>query len=247
MYPAVGLPRDRVAWDDGRPSHFRGRVTGDSDRIDSTDDLLRLAARSLTGHRRRAFQAEVTRTPCGGSPRVAERRFGWGRGTVESGLHELASGIRCVERFADRGQVPTEVARPQLAADIRDLVEPRTQAHPELKSDRVYSNPSAREMCALRRTAKGYATDAVPSERTMRDILNRMGYRLKRIRKAKPLRKTASTDALFANVAAVKAAARDDPETLEISMDTKAKVSEGEYSRGGKNADGVGRDDGQGA
>jgi len=73
-----------------------------------------------------------------------------------------------------------------------------------------------------------------------------MGYRLERIRKAKPLRKTASTDDLFANVAAVKAASRDDPETLEISMDTKAKVSEGEYSRGGKNADGVGRDIGQG-
>jgi hypothetical protein len=47
--------------------------------------------------------------------------------------------------------------------------------------------------------------------------------------------------------AAVMAASQDDPETLEISMDTKAKVSEGEYSRGGKNADGVGRDDGQGS
>jgi len=42
------------------------------------------------------------------------------------------------------------------------------------------------------------------------------------------------------------AAVKGDPETLEISMDTKAAVSEGEYSRGGKNADGVGRDDGQG-
>ena len=108
----------------------------DADRTDSTDDLLRLAARFLTGHSRRAFQAQVTRVLCGGSPRAAERRFGWGRGTVASGLHELASGIRCVERFADRGQVPTEVARPQLAADIRDLVEPRTQAHPGLIGSR---------------------------------------------------------------------------------------------------------------
>jgi len=180
----------------------------DADRTDSTDDLLRLAARTLTGLRRRAFQAQVTRTLCGGSPRVAERRFGWGRGTVDAGLHERDTGIRRVERFADRGKVPIEVARPQLAADIRDLVEPRTQARPELKSDRVYSNPSAREVCELLRTAKGYAADAVSGERTMRDILNRMGYRLERIRKAKPLRKTASTDDLFANVAAVKAASR---------------------------------------
>lgn len=217
----------------------------DADRTDPTDDLLRLAARTLTGHRRRAFQAEVARRLCDGSPRVAERRFGWGRGTVTTGLRERASGIRCVERFADRGKVPTEVARPQLAADIRDLVEPRTQADPELRSERVYLNLSAGEVCELLRTAKGYAD--VPSERTMRDILNRMGYRLTRIRKAKPLRKTASTDAVFANVAAVKAEVADDPETLEISMDTKAKVSEGEYARGGKNADGVGRGVGQGS
>jgi len=31
------------------------------------------------------------------------------------------------------------------------------------------------------------------------------------------------------------------PETLEISMDTKAKVNEGEYSSGEKNPDRLGR------
>jgi hypothetical protein len=31
---------------------------------------------------------------------------------------------------------------------------------------------------------------------------------------------------------------RDQPETLEISMDTKAKVALGDYVRGGKNPDG---------
>jgi hypothetical protein len=58
----------------------------------------------------------------------------------------------------------------------------------------------------------------------------------KRIRKGKPLKKTKDTDAIFDNVQAVKAEAKG-PETLEISVDTKAKVSEGEYARGGKNPD----------
>jgi hypothetical protein len=80
----------------------------------------------------------------------------------------------------------------------------------------------------------------------MRDILNRMGYRLKRIQKGKPLKKTAETDAIFANVAAIKVLAKTEPHTLEISVDTKAKVSEGEYARGGKNPDGTGRVGGQG-
>src|SRR5512132_3626651 len=73
----------------------------------------------------------------------------------------------------------------------------------------------------------------VPAERTMRDILNRMNYRLKRIQKGKPLKKTKQTDAIFANIKAVRDQVRDDPETLEIAMDTKAKVALGEYVRGG--------------
>ena len=71
----------------------------------------------------------------------------------------------------------------------------------------------------------------------VRDILNRMNYRLKRIQKGKPLKKTEQTDAIFANVKQVRDQARKEPETLEISMDAKAKVALGEYVRGGKNAD----------
>ena len=84
---------------------------------------------------------------------------------------------------------------------------------------------------------KGYPIEALPSERTLRDILNRMNYRLKRIQKGKPLRKTKETDAIFANVKQVQKQVRDDPETLEISVDTKAKVALGDYARGGKNPD----------
>jgi hypothetical protein len=84
---------------------------------------------------------------------------------------------------------------------------------------------------------KGYSAGGVPAERTMRDILNRMNDRLKRIQKGKPLKKTKQTDAIFANIKAVRDQVRDDPETLEIAMDTKAKVALGEYVRGGKNPD----------
>lgn len=213
---------------------------------DPIDDLLRLAAGSLTGHRRRRFQAEVTRVLCGGHARRAERRFGWGRSNVDTGLHELASGIRCVENFGTRGQRRSEDVNPQLAADIRAIAEPHTQADPELKSERRYTNLSAREVRERLQTEKGYAVADLPSERTMRDILNRLGYRLKRIQKGKPLKKPAQTDAIFANVKAVRAESQDDPTVLEISMDTKAKVSEGEYARGGKNADDLGRGGGEG-
>jgi hypothetical protein len=200
------------------------------------DELLCSAARRLKGHQRRAFMAEVANRLCDGSPRIAERRFGWGRRTVATGLHELTTGIRCLEDFAAKARKRSEDLDPTLAADIRALVEPHTQTDPELKTARRYTNLSAAE---LRQAllAKGHADDALPAVRTLRDILNRMNYRLKRIRKGRPLKKTPHTDAIFANVRAVREAVKDDPQALEISIDTKAKVAVGDYSRGGKNPD----------
>jgi Rhodopirellula transposase DDE domain len=216
------------------------------DTVNCSDALLRLAARRLTGRQRRLFMAEVTLQLCGGSARRAERRFRWGRETVTKGLGELTSGIHCLDNFPSRGRRRLEDKNPQLAQDVRELAEPHTHADPELKSDRRYANLSAEEMLTLLQTHKGYAREALPSVRTMRDILNRLGYRLKRIQKAKPLKKTKQTDAIFANVQAVREEVQGDSESLEISMDTKAKVAEGDYSRGGKNPDRCGRKSGPG-
>ena len=210
------------------------------------DSLIRSAAQRLKGHQRRLFQAEVANALCGGSPRAAERRFGWGRDCVAMGLHEAGSGIRGVENFAAKGATPCEVNNPQLAADIRAVVEPHTQADPELKTPRRYTNLSAKEVLEALKRQKGYSADQLPKERTLRDILNRLGYRIKRIQKAKPLKKTADTDAIFANVRAARQEYGNDPEALEISIDTKAKVNEGDYSRGGKMQDGFPRRDPQG-
>jgi hypothetical protein len=210
------------------------------DSVDCYELLLRQGADRLKGHERRLFMAEVALKLCDGNARKAERRFGWGRETVAKGLHELQQGVRCLENFAARGRPRWEEKNPQLAQDIRDLVEPHTQADPELKSARRYSSLSAAEVLEELQTKKGHASENLPSERTMRDILNRMNYRLKRIQKGKPLKKTPQTNPIFANVKAVKEEIKG-PETLEISVDTKAKVNEGDYARGGKNPDRRGR------
>jgi hypothetical protein len=209
------------------------------------EDLIRSAARRLTGYQRRSFLAEVTAALCDGSPRQAERRFGWGRDTVGKGLQEQQHGIRCLENFAARGKQRWEAKHPQLAQDIRAIVEPHTQADPELKSPRRYTNLSSKEVRQALQN-QGYADQELPKERTLRNILNRMNYRLKRVVKAKPLKKTKDTDAIFANVAAVRQQAKDDAATLEISVDTKAKVNEGDYARGGKKPHGCPGPDAQG-
>src|SRR3954468_8368173 len=132
--------------------------------------------------------AEVATRLCDGSARKAERRFGWGRNTVDTGLHEANRRIRCVEDFLAKARKRSEDKDPKLAADIRAVVEPHTQTDPELKTTRRYTNLSAAEVRQAL-LEKGYAEDALPAVRTLRDILNRMNYRLKRIQKGKPLKK----------------------------------------------------------
>ena len=203
---------------------------------DVPDSLIVSAAKRLFGSERRSYMAEVTLEICQGSPRIAEQRFGWGRQAVQKGIYESKHGIALETEPSNRGRRCSEIDNPQLAIDIGLIVEPFTQTDPELKTSRQYTNLSASEV----RQAlidRGYAPERLPAERTIRDILNRMNYRLKRIQKGKPLKKTPDTDAIFDNVHAVHAEAKDDQETLEISVDTKTKVKLGEYSMGGKKPD----------
>ena len=204
---------------------------------DIRDALLVLAAKRLRGFERRKFLGQCCKDICDQSPRKTEERFGWGRQTVAKGLRELernepelsgAEGSR-------RGRLPAEQKNPQLAIDIQLIVEPHTHSDPELKTSRQYTNLSAAEVREAL-IEKGYDKSQLPAERTIRDILNRMNYRLKRIQKGKPLKKTKDTDTIFKNVHAARDQYRDDPQSLEISVDTKAKVSLGEYALGGKSA-----------
>jgi hypothetical protein len=182
------------------------------------ESLLVRGAKRLTGHQRRLFIAEVTQTMCGGSPRQAERRFGWGRETVAKGLQELKHGVRCLENFSARARPRFEDKNPQLANDIRAIVEPHIQADPEINSERRYSEVSAAGVLEAL-MAMGYAEENLPSERTMRNILNRMNYRLKRAQKGKPLKKAPQSKAIVANAIAVKEEI-EGPETHGISIDT---------------------------
>lgn len=202
------------------------------------DAMLVYAAKQMKGFNRRKFLGRCCIDLCNENPRQAEYRFGWGRETVAKGMRELKNNAPEPSRYDSgrRGRVRWEKKNPQLAIDIKAIVEPNTQTDPELKSSRQYTNLSALEVRKAL-IAKGYDPDDIPKERAMRNVLNRMGFRLKRIQKGKPLKKTKDTDAIFENVKAARKRYRDDPGTLEISMDTKAKVSLGEYALGGKNPD----------
>ena len=71
---------------------------------------IKNAAQKLTGAKRRAFQAQVALDYLNGSARRAETIFGWSRRTLILGLHELRTGITCVDNPSARGNRKTGVS-----------------------------------------------------------------------------------------------------------------------------------------
>ncbi len=98
----------------------------------------------------------------------------------------------------------------------------------------MYVRMTAKRIRSLLISKKAYRAYELPKERTINNLLNRLGYTLKRVQKTKPLKKIKETDAIFDNLKQINEAANRCSETLRISLDTKAKVNLGDFSRGGK-------------
>lgn len=68
---------------------------------------------------------------------------------------------------------------------------------------------------------------------TINNVLNRIGYTLKKVLKTKPFKKIPETDAIFENVRRHHENAKSNPRILRVSADVKAKVKIGNLSRKG--------------
>ena len=161
---------------------------------------LRLAASKMTGAKRRAFQAEMTLKYCLGNARQAEAVFGWGRGNIEVGLAEKRIGIICLGlQPTFSGRKRWEDGHPDAASALREIAEAHAQQDPTFRSTLAYTRLTAQAALeALRQ--RGYAEEQLPAASTMAVALNRMGYRLRKVIKAKPQKKIAQTDAIFDNI-----------------------------------------------
>lgn len=156
---------------------------------ESVKETILSASRKLTGFFRRQFQAEVALKYCRGKAREAEKQFGWGRVAVETGLNELRTGIRCLENSGARGRHRTETQHPELVERIQALVDPKSQADPQLKTPLAYTRITAKSVWE-KLAAEAAGTDQyLPAERTLCTILNRLGYRLRQVRKTRPKKK----------------------------------------------------------
>ena len=199
----------------------------------NTISFLQTTARAFKGAARRLFMARTVQELGEGGQRRAERELGWNRVTLRKGAHELRTGLTCLDNFAARGRKPVEARLPQLLDDVRAVVDGQSQTDPQFQSQRLYTRLSAAEVRRQLISTHGYTDAELPSVATLARKLNALGYHPTRVRKCKPKKKIAETDAIFDQLQTVHAAAAATPTVLRLSMDAKATVKVGDFSRRG--------------
>ena len=157
---------------------------------ESLTGLFKATAQQLRGSARRLFMARTVRELGPGGQSVAERELGWNRETIRKGLHELSSGITCLDAFGLRGRKPAEAHLPHLLEDIRALVDSQSQADPQFRSRRLYTRLSAPEVRRQLIAQKGYTDDELPTAETIGVKLNTLGYTLKKVAKTHPQKRS---------------------------------------------------------
>ena len=201
---------------------------------DELKALFRSIAHKLKGHEHRVFMAQVVKLLGKGGQRRAEKELKWNRGTIRKGMHELESGIACIDAFSARGRKRAEERLPNLLNDIEAIADEQSQTDPTFKTTRLYTRISAKEVRKQLILQKGYTDDKLPSEETIRVKLNELGYQLRSVQKCRPQRKIPETDDIFEQLHKLHTEADEDETILRISMDAKASVLIGFLSRGGK-------------
>ena len=191
---------------------------------------IRLASLKMHGTERRRFLADITLKYCDGNPRRAETIFGQGRETIKTGLGEKRTGIICLgAQSSHSGRKLWEERQPEAAVILCQIAEAHVQQDATFRTSIAFTRLTAAK--ALKQLQEyGVAKNQLPSPCTMAKVLNRMGYRLRRVVKDKPLKKIKVTDAIFNNI---KDKGQQSEGVKRLSMDIKATVNIGEYSRGG--------------
>ena len=196
--------------------------------------LLQDAAEKLKGSLRRTFMAQVVNTLGDGGQRRAEKVLDWNRTTIRKGQHELSSGFACLDAFNLRGRQKAEERLPHLLNDISELVDSQSQIDPTFQTQRLYTRLSAAEVRQQLIEQKRYEAEQLPTVQTINTKLNDLGYTLKTVAKTKPLQKLPETDAIFAQLNVVHRLSAEDNTILRVSLDAKAAVKVGLFSRGGR-------------
>lgn len=155
----------------------------------SVKQLLIETAKSLKGSARRLFMARTVKELGPGGQRRAAHELGWGRMTIRKGMHELDSGLTCLDAFSLRGRKRAEEHLPNLLHDLQALVDAQSQTDPQFRTTRLYTRLTAAEVRRQLIAQKGYSDAELPTAETIGAKLNALGYYPQKVAKSQPQKK----------------------------------------------------------
>lgn len=197
------------------------------------EDLLKKSAQLLKGNSRRTFMAQTTQAYGSGGQNWAEKNLHWNRVTIRKGQQELNSGVPAYEKFSTRGRKKAEEHFPNLLKDIKAIVEPKCQTDPTFHTTRLYRPVTAKMVRDLLIKDYKYDPATVPHLRTISRKLDVLEYWPRKVTKSKPIKKIPETNDIFNQVHKTNREADENPGVLRISLDAKARIKVGPFSRGG--------------
>jgi hypothetical protein len=151
--------------------------------------LLIDAAKALKASQRRLFMAKTVEAMGRGGQVWAEAHLGWNRETIRKGMHELRTGMTCLDAFHCRRRKPAEEHLPRLLEDIRAIADGQSQADPKFQTNRLFTRISAAEVRRQLIATRGYTDAELPTRQTINTKLNLLGYRLTKVAKCRPQKK----------------------------------------------------------
>ena len=147
-------------------------------------------AKTLKASQRRLFMAKTVQALGPGGQLWAETHLGWNRGTIRKAMHELRSGMTCIDAFHCRRRKPAEEHLPRLLDDIRAIADGQSQADPKFQTKRLFTRISAKEVRRQLIATKGYTDEQLPTQQTINKKLNMLGYSLSKVAKCRPPKKS---------------------------------------------------------
>lgn len=206
--------------------------------IEKSKKFFKKGLEMLKSSDRRIILASLSKEYGYGGDSYVAAEYNIGRDTLRKGRIELETGTRINDAFNKRGRNKTDFYLPNLNNDIKDIIDSQSQTDPKFDSRRLYTRLTTKEVRKQLILQKKYTNEELPTNSTLNALINKLGYNMKKVQKVKPLQKSKETDDIFDNLHKVHNEANEDNTVLRLSVDAKATVKIGNYSRNGKSRNG---------
>ena len=146
-------------------------------------------AKTLQGEPTTALHGQDRRGHRGREDNSGPRPISAGTGRRSArGCTSFTGGAVCVDAFSCRRRKPAEL--PRLLDDIRSIADGQSQADPKFQTDRLFTRISAAEVRRQLIATKGYTDAELPTQQTINKKLNLLGFRLTKVAKSRPQKKS---------------------------------------------------------